>query len=656
MEFEVGDRVMLKVSPWKGVVRFGKRGKLNPRYVGPFKMLAKVGKVAYRLELPQELSRVHHTFHVSNLKKCYADELLVMSLEGIHVDDKLRYVEEPVEIMEREIKRLKRSRIPLVKVRWNSRRGPEFTWEREDSFKQRYPQLFRNWASSSTTRFSIAEGYVAEEALTFCSRYLKDDVEMRFNRPGRNDDGLPEQTDKFQAVQGLYLNNSHEVDSRHLGLTKSIEPLIPWKRSFPFSLRAFMITKVAFDLLRDALSAIFGLSELKVVVGWGYEGWFGDVDVEWGMGNGLGGWLSGESKAVYGITSPKDYAVTYSNEEMSHHTLYGVKPILLYAATFKFTRDDLSESALRRNIGDKGNVGSQRKCNRIIGSEMVLDQNVQEEVKDVRLESMRDVTFEQIMDEYDQKNKAAQEVPESPDQTKSTKKADFDEIDSGLQSMLEDNLVSLAGFETPDSAKAIADKFFETLAGGADETLNASADMPAQSDPVGHLQEEMRILNTKVDQLESNISKKVVDDIQFVTLQKELSKVIQNKMGVSIKKKVRKGMEAVSDKLASVQSTVATNSQHGEQHPGDATMANAQGEQPPAQEISNVEQAPAILEYVNEENALVLYASVKKSSEVNTLEKKVSDDESPLKKLKFLIPTSSFLSPTPLNLILPEPI
>ncbi|GJR13162.1 hypothetical protein Tco_0795814 [Tanacetum coccineum] len=153
MEFEVGDRVMLKVSPWKGVVRFEKQGKLNPRYVEPFKVLAKVGKVAYELELTQELSRVHHTFHVSNLKKCYADEPLVMPLEGIHVDDKLQFVEEPVEIMEREIKRLKRSRIPLVKVRWNSRRGPEFTWEREDSFKQKYPQLFTNRASSSTTRY-----------------------------------------------------------------------------------------------------------------------------------------------------------------------------------------------------------------------------------------------------------------------------------------------------------------------------------------------------------------------------------------------------------------------------------------------------------------------------------------------------------------------
>ncbi|GJU17852.1 putative reverse transcriptase domain-containing protein [Tanacetum coccineum] len=131
MEFQVGDRVMIKVSPWKGVVRFGKRGKL---------------------ELPQELSRVHSTFHVSNLKKCYSDEPLAVPLEGLHIDDKLRFVEEPVEIMDREVKRLKQSRIPIVKVRWNSRRGPEFTWECEDSFKKKYPHLFTNRASSSTTR------------------------------------------------------------------------------------------------------------------------------------------------------------------------------------------------------------------------------------------------------------------------------------------------------------------------------------------------------------------------------------------------------------------------------------------------------------------------------------------------------------------------
>ncbi|GJQ94352.1 putative reverse transcriptase domain-containing protein [Tanacetum coccineum] len=112
--------------------------------------IEKVGEVAYKIELPEEISMVHNTFHVSNLKKCYADEPLAVTSDGLHFDDKLQFVEEPIEIMDREVKRLKRSRIPLVKVRWNSRRGPEFTWEREDQFRKKYPHLFTKTAPSSS--------------------------------------------------------------------------------------------------------------------------------------------------------------------------------------------------------------------------------------------------------------------------------------------------------------------------------------------------------------------------------------------------------------------------------------------------------------------------------------------------------------------------
>nr|GEU65142.1 putative reverse transcriptase domain-containing protein [Tanacetum cinerariifolium] len=114
------------------------------------KVLAKVGAVAYKLDLPQELSKVHNTFYVSNLRKCYADEPLAVPLDGLHFDEKLHFIKEPVEIMDHEVKQLKQNRILIFKVRWNSRRGPEFTWERKDQFQKKYPLLFRKTAPSSS--------------------------------------------------------------------------------------------------------------------------------------------------------------------------------------------------------------------------------------------------------------------------------------------------------------------------------------------------------------------------------------------------------------------------------------------------------------------------------------------------------------------------
>ncbi|GJV60332.1 putative reverse transcriptase domain-containing protein [Tanacetum coccineum] len=142
LKFQVGDHVMLKVSPRKGVIRFGKRGKLNPWYIGPFKILDGVGRVAYKLELPKELSNVHSTFHVSNLKKCLSYESIVIPINELRLNDKLNFVEEPIEIMDQEVKKLRQSHIPIIKVRWNSNRGPEFTWESKDQIHAKYPHLF----------------------------------------------------------------------------------------------------------------------------------------------------------------------------------------------------------------------------------------------------------------------------------------------------------------------------------------------------------------------------------------------------------------------------------------------------------------------------------------------------------------------------------
>ncbi|KAD4888293.1 hypothetical protein E3N88_20366 [Mikania micrantha] len=144
VEFQVNDMVLLKVSPWKGVVRFGKKGKLAPRYVGPFKVLERIGKMAYRLELPHELSNVHPTFHVSNLKKCLADENLHIPLDEVRIDESMHFIEKPMKIVDREVKKLKNKSIPIVLVKWDSKRGPKLTWEREDQMKTKYPQLFNS--------------------------------------------------------------------------------------------------------------------------------------------------------------------------------------------------------------------------------------------------------------------------------------------------------------------------------------------------------------------------------------------------------------------------------------------------------------------------------------------------------------------------------
>ncbi|GJV75731.1 putative reverse transcriptase domain-containing protein [Tanacetum coccineum] len=124
LEFKVGDIVLLKVSPWKGIAHFGKHGKLSPRYIGPFKILARVGPVAYTLELPEELKGIRNTLHVSNLKKCLAEGDIVVLIYEIQLDDKLHMIKEPMDVFDREVKQLKKSRIPIVKVPWNSQRCP----------------------------------------------------------------------------------------------------------------------------------------------------------------------------------------------------------------------------------------------------------------------------------------------------------------------------------------------------------------------------------------------------------------------------------------------------------------------------------------------------------------------------------------------------
>ncbi|KAL5573095.1 hypothetical protein UlMin_022693 [Ulmus minor] len=142
LEFQVGDAVFLKVAPMKGVMRFGKKGKLSPRYIGPFEILERIGKVAYKLALPPNLSSVHNVFHVSMLKKYVQDPSHVLEHEPIEVHEDLTYEEKPVQILDRKEKTLRNKVIPLVKVLWRNHKIEEATWEREDEMREKYPNLF----------------------------------------------------------------------------------------------------------------------------------------------------------------------------------------------------------------------------------------------------------------------------------------------------------------------------------------------------------------------------------------------------------------------------------------------------------------------------------------------------------------------------------
>ncbi|XP_024962082.1 uncharacterized protein LOC112502421 [Cynara cardunculus var. scolymus] len=134
--------VMLKVSPWKGILRFGKKGKLSPRFVGPFKILECIGNQAYHLELPEELSGIHDVFHVSYLRKCLGKHEETVPLAEVKLDKRLRYVEKPEAILNERTVNLRNKIVDLVLVKWKHHRGPNWTWENKDEMKAKYPELF----------------------------------------------------------------------------------------------------------------------------------------------------------------------------------------------------------------------------------------------------------------------------------------------------------------------------------------------------------------------------------------------------------------------------------------------------------------------------------------------------------------------------------
>ncbi|GJS86157.1 putative reverse transcriptase domain-containing protein [Tanacetum coccineum] len=249
MDFQVGDKVMLKVSPWKGVIHFGKRGKLNPRYVGPFKVLEKVRAIAYKLELPKEPSRVHNTFHVSNLKRCYSDDPLTVPLDGLHVDDKLQFVKEPVKIMDREVKQLR-----TIQTLEDMLRACAIDFGKEVGEAQILgPELIQE---TTEKIFQIKQRMqVAHDRQKSCADQKRKSMEFQVG------DKVMLKVSPWKGV--VRFGKRGKLNLRYVGPFKVLEKVgeVAYKLELPEELsRVHNTFHVASDHLRDALSVIFGLS------------------------------------------------------------------------------------------------------------------------------------------------------------------------------------------------------------------------------------------------------------------------------------------------------------------------------------------------------------------------------------------------------------
>nr|GEW22943.1 hypothetical protein [Tanacetum cinerariifolium] len=222
MEFRVRDSVMLKLSPWKGVVRFGKQGKLNPRYVGPFKLLEKVRSIAYKLKLPEELK--------------------------------------VIEIMDHEVKRLKRIRIPIFKVRWNSRRGPEFTWEREDQFQKKYPHLFTKTASSSSAAYDLHRiRPIFEKHFNSIWAFLeKGENEILEKESKRKSENLEQKAAKKQTI-----DEETEELKTHLQIVLNNEDDV-YTEATPLALKMILLVERKYPLTRFTLEQMLNNVRLEV--------------------------------------------------------------------------------------------------------------------------------------------------------------------------------------------------------------------------------------------------------------------------------------------------------------------------------------------------------------------------------------------------------